>query len=126
MDGSAKDQWNSGFTGRISCACDSQGQAYLFARREGRLVWTKVQLQGKAAKTPVWDVLDAPFEGPVIPGISQKDGVVALGLDGKGIVWMKTWDGRSWQPEGRNWTKIGTIDDLFEAQSKTERHLDAA
>lgn len=69
--------------------------------------------------------MEAPFAGPAMVAVTEDGGFAALGWDERQIFWLKTWEGRSAQPEGSRWQRIGTFDDLFPA-AKQKRSSRAA
>jgi hypothetical protein len=107
------ERWGEGFSGRLSCACNRKGEAHVFARRAEGIVHARLALRRGKIKPPRWETIEAPFAGPAMVGDTEDGCFTALGCDHRGIFWVKTWDGRRWQPQGRKWERIGTADDLL-------------
>ncbi len=111
------DHWEQGFTGRIACAFNSKGEAHLFVRRGNALSHARLTLREGGLDRPRWKTMEAPFAGPVMATATEKGTFAALGLDEDRNFWLMTWDGRGSQPEGSQWGKVGTLDDLFPAST---------
>jgi hypothetical protein len=107
------DRFDQGFAGHLSCACNGTGEAHLLVRRGADVVHARLALAGGKINSPSFETMPAPFAGPVVVGATDDGGFAALGCDDHHIFWLKIWDGRSWQPAGSKWERIGTIDDLF-------------
>jgi hypothetical protein len=119
------DRWEQGLSGPLSCAANSRGETHVFARRDGRIVHARLALrQGKSAP-PRFEVIDAPFRGPGMIGTTEDGRFAALGCDERGIFWLKLWDGRRWQPDGKRWEKIGTLDDVLAERNQPQRQKSA-
>jgi hypothetical protein len=54
-------------------------------------------------------------------GTTEDGRFAALGCDERGIFWLKLWDGRRWQPDGKRWEKIGTLDDVLAERNQPQR-----
>ncbi len=109
------DNWEQGFNGRIACAFNSKGEAHLFVRRGNALIHARLALGEGRLDKPRWKPIEAPFDGPVMATATEHGGFAALGCDGDQNFWLMSWEGRSSQPEGRQWEKMGTLEDLFPA-----------
>jgi hypothetical protein len=115
------DRWEQGLSGPVSCAANRRGETHVFARRDGRIVHARLALrQGKSAQ-PRFEAIDAPFRGPGMIGTTEDGRFAALGCDERGIFWLKLWEGRRWQPEGKRWAKIGTLDDVLAERKQPPR-----
>jgi hypothetical protein len=119
------DRWEQGLSGPRSCAANRKGETHVFARRDGHIVHARLALrQGKSA-SPRFEVIDAPFRGPGMIGTTEDGRFAALGYDERGIFWLKLWDGRRWQPDGKRWEKIGTLDDVLAERNQPPRRQSA-
>jgi hypothetical protein len=70
-------------------------------------------------------LIDAPFRGPGMIGTTEDGRFAALGCDERGIFWLKLWEERRWQPEGKRWEKIGTLDDVLAERKQPPRRQSA-
>jgi hypothetical protein len=119
------DHWEQGLSGPLSCAANRRGETHVLALRDGRIVHARLALrQGKSAP-PRFEAIDAPFRGPAVIGTTADGRFAALGCDERGIFWLKLWDGRRWQPEGKRWEKIGTLDDVLAERKEPPRRQSA-
>src|SRR5262249_57777148 len=119
------DRWEQGLAGPLACAANRRGETHVLARRDGRIVHARLALrQGKSAP-PRFAAIDAPFRGPCMIGATADDRFAALGCDERGIFWLKVWDGRRWQPDGKRWEKIGTLDDVLAERTQPPRRQSA-
>jgi hypothetical protein len=121
------DRWEQGLSGPVSCAANRRGETHVFARRDGRILHARLALrQGKSAPRPRFAVIAAPFSEPAMISTTQDGRFAALGCDERGIFWLKLWDGRRWQPEGKRWEKIGTLDDVLTPRNSRRAAIEEA
>jgi hypothetical protein len=115
------DRWEQGLSGLLSCAANRKGETHIFARRDGGIVHARLVLSKGKLVPPRFEAIDAPFLGPAMVGMTKDGRFAALGCDERGIFWLKLWEGSQWQPEGKRWEKIGTLDDVLAERKEAPR-----
>src|SRR5262249_14099374 len=119
------DRWEEGLSGPLSCAASQRGETHVLARRDGRIVHGRLALRRGKSTPPRFEAVDAPFRAAGMIGTTKDGRVAALGCDERGTFWLKLWDGRRWQPDGKRWEKIGTLDDVLAEREQPPRRQSA-